>query len=145
MEKVQVHAHFHAGHRQMGYPGKCEWVHGHTWRAKIIVSTDEFPRDNLDMSLDFGDLKAIARSLDHKMMVSKDDALFLDEEKFCRDGIVIIEGRGPSVENVAKHIFRGVVAHIQLKYPSRGIEYFIEVEIQETENNFFTVSDRVTV
>ena len=145
METVRVHAHFHAGHRQIGYPGKCEWVHGHTWRARIVVSTEEFPRDHLDMSLDFGDLKAVARSLDHKMMVSKDDAMFLDEEKFCREGIVLIEGRGPSVENVAKHIFRGVVAHIEAKYPARGIEYLIEVEIQETENNFFTVSNTVRV
>ena len=69
--RITVHAKFHTGHRQLGYPGKCKFVHGHTWRATITVTTDEFPRDDLDMSLDFGDLKRIVRFLDHKMLVTE--------------------------------------------------------------------------
>ena len=65
MEKIIVHSHFHTGHRQLGYPGKCKWVHGHTWRGTVTVSCEAFPRDELDMALDFGDLKAVMRFLDH--------------------------------------------------------------------------------
>ena len=69
MEQITVHARFHTGHRQIGYPGKCRFVHGHTWKGTIVVSTEAFPRDEIDMSLDFGDLKNILRKFDHKMIV----------------------------------------------------------------------------
>ena len=59
MEQITVHARFHTGHRQIGYPGKCRFVHGHTWKGTIVVTTEEFPRDEIDMSLDFGDLKKV--------------------------------------------------------------------------------------
>lgn len=145
MEKVIVHAHFHAGHRQLGYPGKCEWVHGHTWRGRIIVSCEEFPRDDLDMSLDFGDLKKIMRDLDHKMLVTRNDLAFLDPKGFDPAGIVVLEGKGPSVENVASYIHHGVLAHIRHKFPGRGVTYQVTVELQETDNNFFVIEKSETI
>src|SRR5436190_24001391 len=56
MEKIIVTAKFHTGHRQLGYPGKCKFVHGHTWHGKVMIMAEEFPRDNIDMSLEFGDI-----------------------------------------------------------------------------------------
>jgi 6-pyruvoyltetrahydropterin/6-carboxytetrahydropterin synthase len=145
MEKVIVHAKFHTGHRQLGYPGRCKYVHGHTWRGTVTVSTEEFPRDDLDMSLDFGDLKRIMRDLDHKMLVTGNDTTFLDARLFEPEGIVRLEGKGPSVENVAVYVHGKVVDHIREKYPDRGLTYRIEVLIQETENNIFVVEKSVTV
>lgn len=145
MEKIVVKSHFHTGHRQPGYPGHCAYVHGHTWRGRITVCCEEFPRDDLDMSLDFGDLKRIIRFLDHKMLVTEDDKEFTDSKLFDPKGVVVLKGRGPSVENVADYVCDGVVAHIGEKYPGKGIAYDIEVEIQETDNNFFSVAKRVTI
>jgi 6-pyruvoyltetrahydropterin/6-carboxytetrahydropterin synthase len=145
MEKIIVHAKFHTAHRQIGYPGKCKFVHGHTWRGTVTVSTDEFPRDDLDMSLDFGDLKAIMRDFDHKIIVTEQDATFLDPTLFEPEGVVRIKGRGPSVENVALHVWDGVASHIRDKFPDRNVRYAIEITIQETENNFFIVDKAVTI
>lgn len=145
MEKIIVHAKFHTGHRQLGYPGKCKWVHGHTWRGTVTVSTEEFPRDELDMSLDFGDIKDIMRDLDHKILVTPQDATFLDPDLFEPEGVVVLQGKGPSVENVAHYVFDHVVALIQARYPERGLQYRIEVSIQETENNIFVVDKAVTI
>ncbi|MCB2155290.1 6-carboxytetrahydropterin synthase [bacterium] len=145
MERIVVHAKFHTGHRQLGYPGKCRFVHGHTWRGTIRVECDEFPRDELDMALDFGDLKKIMRQFDHKMIVVPGDKAFNDPEIFEQEGVVVIPGKGPSVENVAAFIYDGVVAHITEKYPDHGIAYTITVEIQETENNFFAMEKSATV
>jgi 6-pyruvoyltetrahydropterin/6-carboxytetrahydropterin synthase len=145
MEKITVHARFHTGHRQLGYPGKCRFVHGHTWRGTIVVATDEFPRDEIDMSLDFGDLKDILRKFDHKMIVTEGDAAFLDPALFEPEGVVLIKGRGPSVENVAIHVVDGVVAHIREKFPGQGKRYEVEVTIIETENNLFSVTRQVEV
>jgi 6-pyruvoyltetrahydropterin/6-carboxytetrahydropterin synthase len=139
MEQITVHARFHTGHRQIGYPGKCRFVHGHTWKGTIVVATEEFPRDDIDMSLDFGDLKNILRKFDHKMIVTDGDTTFTDPAIFEPDGVIVIKGKGPSVENVAVHAVDEVVAHIRHKFPGQGKTYTIEVIITETENNIFSV------
>ncbi|OFW36211.1 MAG: hypothetical protein A3J29_03175 [Acidobacteria bacterium RIFCSPLOWO2_12_FULL_67_14b] len=145
MEKITVHARFHTGHRQLGYPGKCKYVHGHTWQGTVTVSADEFPRDELDMSLDFGDIKDVMRFMDHKMLVTEQDKPFLDPALFEPGGVVLLKGKGPSVENVALYVFDGVADLIKAKYPGRAICYTIAVRIQETENNIFVVEKSVTV
>lgn len=145
MEKIIVHAKFHTGHRQLGYPGECRFVHGHTWRGTVLISTDVFPRDELDMSLDFGHIKTVMRDLDHKMLVVAADATFTDPALFEPEGVVVIPGKGPSVENVAHYVFDHVVALIERQYPGRGLDYRIEVTIQETENNVFIVDKTATI
>jgi 6-pyruvoyltetrahydropterin/6-carboxytetrahydropterin synthase len=145
MEKIIVTAKFHTGHRQLGYPGKCKFVHGHTWQGKVMVAADEFPRDELDMSLEFGDIKAVMRFMDHKMLVTEQDTTFLNSKLFEPEGVVVLKGKGPSVENVAAYVFDGVVEVIRKQYPGRNIRYTIEVTIQETENNIFIIEKQVTV
>jgi len=145
MEKIIVHATFHAGHRQLGYPGVCRFVHGHTWRGTVAIATEEFPRDDRDMSLDFGEVKHVMRSLDHKMLVVASDATLMNPALFDPAGIVVLEGKGPSVENVAHHVFNGVVDLIRARYPDRGLVYRIEVTIQETDNNLFVVEKTATI
>ncbi len=145
MEKITVHAKFHTAHRQMGYPGHCCYVHGHTWRGTITVSTEEFPRDELDMALDFGDLKKLLRQLDHKIIVSPDDPEFTNPDLFDPEGIVVVPGKGPSVENVAVWIWDQVRDCIGSKYPGLNKAYRIEVRIRETENNIFEVEKEATV
>lgn len=145
MEKIIVTTKFHTAHRQLGYPGKCKWVHGHTWQGKVMVSAEEFPRDDLDMSIDFGDLKNVIRFMDHKMLVTEQDATFLDPELFEPEGVVMLKGKGPSVENVAHYVLDGVAELIRKQYPGRGVRYAIEVTIQETENNIFMVEKAVII
>jgi 6-pyruvoyltetrahydropterin/6-carboxytetrahydropterin synthase len=145
VEKIIVHAKFHTGHRQLGYPGKCKFVHGHTWRGTVMVTTETFPRDGLDMSLDFGDIKDVMRFMDHKILVVESDKTFMDPQLFEPEGIVVLKGKGPSVENIAYYVFDGVVDLIRRKYPAKNIRYAIEVTIQETENNFFVIEKQVTV
>jgi 6-pyruvoyltetrahydropterin/6-carboxytetrahydropterin synthase len=145
MEKIIVHAKFHTGHRQIGYPGKCRFVHGHTWRGSVMIRTQEFPRDEIDMSIDFGDLKNVMRKFDHKMIVTAGDATFMDRTLFEPEGLVVIKGKGPSVENVALHVLDEVVALIGTQFPDRGLSYEIEVTITETENNIFSVDRTVVI
>jgi 6-pyruvoyltetrahydropterin/6-carboxytetrahydropterin synthase len=145
MEKIIVTAKFHTGHRQLGYPGKCKFVHGHTWQGKVMVAADEFPRDELDMSLEFGEIKNVMRFMDHKMLVTEQDATFLNSDLFEPEGVVMLKGKGPSVENVAAYVFDGVVGVIRKQYPGRNVRYTVEVTIQETENNIFIIEKQVTV
>ena len=145
MEKIVVTAKFHTGHRQLGYPGKCKFVHGHTWQGKVMVAAEEFPRDELDMSLEFGDIKNVMRFMDHKMLVTEQDKTFLDAGLFEPEGVVMLKGKGPSVENVAAYVFDGVVDVIRKQYAGRNVRYTIEVTIQETENNIFIIEKTITI
>ena len=63
----------------------------------------------------------------------------MNPELFDPEGIVVLKGKGPSVENVALYVWEQAVAQIQRTFPDRGLEYRIEVTIQETENNVFVV------
>ena len=146
METIRAHGKFQAAHRQLGYDGKCAFVHGHTWRGTFILGAERFPRDEkLDMSVDFGALKDIFKFLDHKMMVSELDETFLNAELFDPEGVVVIPGSNPSVENVALYCMNEAVEALAKLFPGRQIEYRIEVIIQETDNNFFTLERKVTV
>jgi 6-pyruvoyl-tetrahydropterin synthase len=111
----------------------------------VTISTDAFPRDELDMTLDFGRLKQIMRDLDHKIMVTRHDSTFLNPALFEHEGIVVLDGRGPSVENVAAHVWERVVGEIRSKFPDSGLAYSVEVVIQETENNVFVIERQTVV
>ena len=114
------------------------------WR-RVTCRGEAFPRDDLDMSLDFGHIKDVMRSMDHKMLVTEQDATFRNADLFEPEGVVVLKGKGPSVENVAHYVFDGVVNVIRAQYPNRNIRYAIEVSIQETENNLFVVEKAVTI
>ena len=143
METIKARGKFHAAHRQLDYDGKCAYVHGHTWRGVFVVRTERFPRlEKLDMSVDFGALKDIFKFLDHKMLISARDGTFLDPKLFEPQGVVVMPGENPSVENVAEYCLDQAVEVLQKLFPERDHQYHIEVSIQETDNNFF-VADRL--
>ena len=145
MEQILAKGRFHAAHRQLGYAGQCAWVHGHTWRGTFIVRAEAFPRDELDMSVDFGALKDIFKELDHRMLVSEQDTTFLDSGLFEPEGVVVMPGSNPSVENVTHYCMNEAVDRLTTLFPGRGIDYDLELTIQETENNFFTLRRTVTI
>jgi len=146
METITAKGRFHAAHRQLGYDGKCAWVHGHTWRGTFVVRAERFPRlEPLDMSVDFGALKEIFRDLDHKMLISHRDRTFCDSGLFEPEGVVVMPGDNPSVENVALYCMDRAVEVLTRLFPGRRIDYDMEVTIQETDNNFFVLQRSVTV
>ena len=146
METIRTHGKFHAAHRQLDYVGKCAYVHGHTWRGTFVVRAERFPRlQPLDMSVDFGALKDIFKNLDHKMLIAARDKTFLDSDLFEPEGVVVMPGENPSVENVAEYCLEKAISVLQGLFPDHGVDYYIEVTIQETDNNFFVVERQVRV
>ena len=97
-----------------------------------MVRAERFPRDEkLDMSVDFGALKDIFKSLDHKMMVLEDDELFRNAEIFAPEGVVVIPGKSPTVENVAHYCLKRAAEVLTELFPGRRIEYHLEVNTRE--------------
>lgn len=69
---------FDAAHRIRGHPGKCAYLHGHTYRLEVTVSAQRL--DPLGMVMDFDDLREIVRkavvdSWDHATLLAADDPL----------------------------------------------------------------------
>jgi len=91
MFELSVEVSFAAAHQLRGYQGKCENMHGHNWRIQVSVIAQEL--NNIDIAIDFHDLKRMARDviapLDHAYL----NDLFPFTEK------------NPSSENIAKWIF----------------------------------------
>jgi 6-pyruvoyltetrahydropterin/6-carboxytetrahydropterin synthase len=69
---------FDAAHRIAGHPGKCAWLHGHTYHLEVTVSSPML--NQLGMVMDFDDLrdvvgKAVLDLWDHATLLAADDPL----------------------------------------------------------------------
>jgi len=91
------------------------------------------------MAIDFGDLKQVFRRMDHKMLVGEADREFVTAQGVDPEGVVVIPGSNPSVENIAYYCQDGVRKVIEHQYPGKGLKYHLELTLQETENNIFVV------
>ena len=91
---LQVEDDFAAAHQLREYKGKCENLHGHNWRVKVIVKGQQLGRSG--MLIDFGDLKRLLKqcldALDHR---------FLNE-------IAPFDAINPTSELIAKYLFEQI-------------------------------------
>jgi len=91
MYEVSVEETFAAAHNLRNYKGKCEDLHGHNYKIRVVLSGKEL--DSTGLLYDFVNLKHVIRtiiaSLDHK---------YLNE-------LPPFDTINPSAENLARHIF----------------------------------------
>lgn len=70
MFDISAETSISAGHRLIGYPGKCALTHGHNWRIRVTISVKEL--DEIGIGLDFKtlrkDLEEIMDPFDHQMI-----------------------------------------------------------------------------
>ncbi len=76
---VTIELPFEAAHRLIGHSGKCKNLHGHSYRAVIVV--EAIGLDNLGMVVDFGDIKStigawIDNNWDHNILLQTSDPLY---------------------------------------------------------------------
>jgi 6-pyruvoyltetrahydropterin/6-carboxytetrahydropterin synthase len=57
MFEISVKSHFDAAHRLVGYPGKCNRLHGHRWDVEITLVGEEL--DGMNMLVDFKEIKDV--------------------------------------------------------------------------------------
>ena len=91
MYEVTVEVSFSAAHQLRGYKGNCENMHGHNWRVQVNVMAERL--NEIDIALDFRDLKKIAREI-----IAPLDHAFLND-------IFPFTEKNPSSENIAKWIY----------------------------------------
>jgi len=118
MYELGVTATFSAAHQLVGYRGKCEALHGHTYRVEVRVRVDEL--DEIGLGLDFNDLK---KRID-KILEGYDHA-FLNE-------VPPFNEINPSAENLARVIFETLAEDL----PDGATLH--QVRVWESENAWAT-------
>jgi len=94
------------GHRLLNYHGKCRHLHGHNGRAEIVLASEAL--DKNEMVRDFEEIKGIVQkwideTLDHRMILCKDDPL-IPALKALNEPCTLIDFN-PTAEVIAKLIF----------------------------------------
>ena len=147
--EIEVDVHFSAGHRILGHTGKCKWLHGHSYTAKVKVAVRKL--NELDMVIDFTVLKEwlknwINENWDHNMILHAGDCLIPVARETAYD---VFKGRkpytmqcgNPTAENMAQELYlqlHNVWLNIPEVYDSLKGRYawIKEVAIKEEEGSW---------
>jgi 6-pyruvoyltetrahydropterin/6-carboxytetrahydropterin synthase len=121
MYEVSVDESFAAAHNLRNYRGKCEDLHGHNYKVRVVLAGQEL--DATGLLYDFVHLKRVIqdviRSLDHK---------YLNE-------LPPFDTLNPSAENIARHIFDRTASDLPKAANAAGIS---SVTVWETETSAAT-------
>ncbi|MGA3293649.1 MAG: 6-carboxytetrahydropterin synthase QueD [Candidatus Acidiferrales bacterium] len=121
MYEVSVDETFAAAHNLRNYKGKCEDLHGHNYKVRIVLAGEEL--DSTGLLYDFVHLKQVIRgvilSLDHK---------YLNE-------LPPFDALNPSAENIARYIYDQTSKQIRQTPGGAGIA---SITVWETETTAAT-------
>ena len=101
---------FNGAHKLIGYHGKCERLHGHTWKLHVTI---EAPVGEDGLAFDFIELKKIV----------KEKALAQLDHCYLNDLIP-----NPSAEHIAIWTWKHLEEHLPL----------FEIKVYETPTSFVT-------
>ena len=94
MYTIFVETHFAASHQLHGYQGACKALHGHTWRVRVEVKSDQI--NEIGISVDFKELKSLIRSV-----IDRLDHHHVNE-------IPPFDTVNPTAENLSRYIYEEV-------------------------------------
>lgn len=113
-----------SGHMLSKHPGRCRFPHGHSRTIEVVLVSQEL--DENDMVCDFKALKlalhAIADRFDHALIVNSKDPILsaLSEHPGLRERVVIFQGKDPTTEVLAKHIYEELATLIAIEREFKG-------------------------
>lgn len=114
MYRTFIETHFSAAHQLYGYPGHCGKLHGHTWKIRVEVETEQI--DSIGIGIDFRKLKEITESvlepLDHHHI----------------NEIPPFDKENPTAENLSRFLYR----QIQQQVPPQV--RMVQVTVWESEH-----------
>ena len=116
MFEVAVEQSFASAHALRNYKGRCENVHGHNWKVRVVIEGEKL--DATGMLVDFLDVKSFMREI-----LDRIDHQFLNE-------IPPFDVINPSAENIAEYFYQQMTGRLaETPVPVR----IREVKIWETE------------
>ncbi len=92
MFEIAVEQTFASAHALRNYKGRCENVHGHNWKVRVVIEGEKL--DQTGMLVDFLDVKGLLNEL-----LDRIDHQFLNE-------IPPFDVINPSAENIAEYFYQ---------------------------------------
>lgn len=130
MSAIQTEVKFEAAHRQFNDPSKCGYLHGHNWKAIVLVHGKP---NEIGYVVDFKDIKeAIVGKYDHKTILYEDDPL-------CD----ILEQAGQKVARVSLNPTCECMADILVQDLSERFSNLEYIQVSLYENDVSFASDFV--
>lgn len=121
MFQVSVDETFSSGHALRGYRGKCENIHGHNYKVRVILEGPSL--DSIGLLYDFTHLKRVLREI-----IAGVDHKFLNDQ-------TPFDVTNPSAENLAKYFYEEIAR--QLNQAPEGAK-LARVTIWETDTTSAT-------
>jgi len=94
MYTLMIEMKFASAHQLRGYMGRCENLHGHSWKVQVCVSSQNL--NDIGLAMDFTELKRITNEivgpLDHT----------------CLNSLAPFTNINPSSENISRWIFNSL-------------------------------------
>jgi len=95
MYEIRVTTQFSAAHNLRNYGGKCENLHGHTWRVEAALKSNDL--NDKGFMRDFKEVKQFL-----KEVISRFDHSYINE-------VSPFDKINPTAENLSRHIFEELV------------------------------------
>ncbi len=92
---LKVVSDFASAHTLRDYPGACSRMHGHNWKVEAEVEASRL--DDVGMAVDFKVIRKAVKTLTDRL-----DHYYLNE-------IPPFDETNPTAENIAAHLYRGLV------------------------------------
>lgn len=103
-----------AAHFLRGYDGNCSKIHGHNWKIRITVKTDQL--NDIGIGLDFNEIKELSWQI------------FKSYDHLCINDVPPFDKINPTAENLARHFYEQIdkllPAHVKMH----------KISLWETEN-----------
>lgn len=120
MYNLMVETEFAAAHRIKEAEGKCERLHGHTWKVQVTLQGKKL--DKRGILIDFREVKKLV-----KKSIDKLDHQYLNE---------VLKNMAPTTENIAKFLFK----ELEKKIDSQKIK-LSEVKVGESDKTWISYSE----
>src|SRR5580658_4237539 len=115
MFEVSVEQTFAAGHALRNYKGRCENVHGHNFKVRVVIEGEKL--DETGLLVDFLDVKSAMQAI-----IDRLDHVFLND-------VAPFDVKNPSAENIAEYFF----TEMRRSLKSAVAVQVREVRVWETE------------
>lgn len=101
MYEILIKGDFSSAHNLRGYKGKCEALHGHSWKVEARFEKEDL--NDIGISVDFVILKARLKDILKKL-----DHAYLNK-------IDVFKIKNPSAENISRFIYEKLKGSIKEK------------------------------
>ncbi|MGO9378867.1 MAG: 6-carboxytetrahydropterin synthase QueD [Dissulfurispiraceae bacterium] len=94
MYTLTVETKFASAHQLNEYNGKCENLHGHSWKVQVVVTAQNLNR--IGLAMDFSDLKRLTSEIVDPL------------DHVCLNDLPPFADQNPSSENISRWIFESL-------------------------------------